>query len=238
MVPRYSNDNRLGMIIPSLNVTIEPEFNALLPSNVSVHATRLLLRSGTKENLREMAKDTEAACDLLSSAKVGAILYACTTGSLIGGKAGEKELLREMKSSSRVPVATTAGAAVDALREVDAKRIAVATPYSKKLNLEEKKFFEENGFEVTKIEGLGYIKGEDLHSEPPETTVKLAKKVDNENSDTIFLSCTDLKTFTVIQRLEKILKKPVVSSNTANMWKSLAMLGLHDRVPALGRLLG
>lgn len=225
------------MIIPSLNVTIEPEFNAVLPSKVSVHATRLLLSAGTKKNLRHMAKKTEEACELLSSAHVGAILYACTTGSLVGGKVWETNLLQKMRLSAKVPVATTAGAVVEALREVDVKRIAVATPYSKELNIEEKRFFEENGFEVTKIEGLGYTKGEDLHNEPIKTTVELAKRVDNARSQSVFLSCTDLKTFPVIERLEKTLKKPVISSNSANMWKSLKMLNLHDRVPALGTLL-
>lgn len=237
MKPHYSNDHRLGMIVPSLNVTIEPEFNAALPQNVSVHATRLLLKAGTREELRKMATETEAACKLLATAHVGVILYACTTGSLVGGRVWERKLVEKMKKSVRIPVATTAGAVVEALREIKAKRIAVGTPYSEELNIDEKRFLEENGFEVTKIKGLGHTKGEELHKEPPETTLKLAREVNSEESDAIFLSCTDLKTFSVIEALERSLRKPVVSSNSASLWKALSLLKVREEIHSCGMLL-
>src|SRR5271169_360233 len=115
--PRYS-DLRMGLIVPSLNVTIEPEFNAIAPRNISIHATRLLLEKGEKKSLERMAKKTEEACDLLASARVDAIAYACTTGSLVKGESWEKDLVKRMNSRVSVPVITTAGAVVDALREM------------------------------------------------------------------------------------------------------------------------
>lgn len=235
--PRYSNKYRLGMIVPSLNVTIEPEFNAIAPKNISVHATRLLLEKGTKKDLERMTKNTEDACRLLDSAKVGVILYACTTGSLIGGKRWEKQLINRMKSSVTIPVVTTAGAVVDAINEMGLKKIAVATPYADQLNLAEKQFFEENGFEVTKLKGLGYFTGEELHAEPPETTIRLAKQVDSKEADGVFLSCTDLKTVTVLSRLEKELGKPVLSSNVASLWSSLRAMKFSEKIRGYGSLL-
>jgi maleate isomerase len=230
--PRYSNSHRLGMIIPSLNVTIEPEFNFLAPREVSIHATRLFMRRGTTKDLESMADDTEKACKMLETARVGVILYACTTGSLIGGKKWQEGLEARMRSSVSIPVITTAGAVVDSLREMKLSKIAVATPYSRELNDAEQRFLEENGFAVTKIKGLGIVNGEELHAQPPGTTVRLAREVDNSEAEGIFLSCTDLKTFTVIGELEARLGKPVISSNSASLWKSLKLL-MKNKAPKI-----
>jgi maleate isomerase len=235
--PKYNTKYRLGIIVPSLNVTIEPEFNAVAPEDVSIHATRLLLRRGTRKDLIDMANATEYACRMLDSADVGAVLYACTTGSMIGGKKWEKKLEQRMKGATSVPVITTAGAVLQALDTLGLRRIAVGTPYSKELNDAEVQFLEENGFEVTKIKGLGYTKGGPLHAEPQETTVKLARAVDSPEAEGIFLSCTDLKTMTVIQRIEEELGKPVVTSNAASLWRSLKALKRTGSVSGLGILL-
>jgi maleate cis-trans isomerase len=224
MLPRYSNSFRIGLIIPSLNVTIEPEFNSHAPPEVSIHTTRLLLPRGEKKYLAQMARDTEKACDLLSTARVNVIAYACTTGSLIQGMEWEKKLAKRMRSRARVPSITTASAVVDALKKLGLSKVAVATPYIESVNAAEKKFLEQNGIEVTNIIGLGYVKGEDLHKEPPETAVRLAKRADSKQAQGIFLSCTDLKTFPVIESIEKSLGKPVVSSNSATLWKCLDLM--------------
>jgi maleate isomerase len=236
-MPRYSNLHRLGLIIPSLNVTIEPEFNSRAPPNVSIHATRLLLPKGDKKNLVNMAKDTELACKLLASAHVNVIAYACTTGSLIGGRKWEEKLSARMESSSGVPVVTTARSVIDSLQELGISSVAVATPYVSEVNQLEKKFLEEWNVKVTKIYGLGYVRGEDLHSEPPDKAVEMAEKVDSVDAEGIFLSCTDLKTFTILGKVEKALGKPVISSNSATLWSCLRTMNLPTRIRGMGALL-
>ena len=235
-LPRYGGDCRLGLIVPSLNVTIEPEFNYAAPAGVSIYATRLMMKKGTRKDLEAMAEDTEKACNMLETAKVGAILYACTTGSLIGGKKWEKELEQRMRSSVAVPVLTTAGAVVESLREMKLSKVAVGTPYARELNDAEEKFLEENGFVVTKIKGMNIINGEDLHAKSPETSVKLAKEVNSSDAQGIFLSCTDLKTMTVLEGLERDLGKPVISSNAASLWKSMKVLKKESKLT--GKILG
>ncbi len=168
--PRYSNKFRIGLIVPSLNITIEPEFNAITPRNITIHATRLLLESGERRSLERMAKRTEEACDLLASAKVDAIAYACTTGSLVKGLEWETDLVRRMKSRVSVPVITTAGAVVNALKTMGLEKVGLGTPYTDTLNEIEVDFLESNGIHVTRVKGLGCITGEDLHKYPSSET--------------------------------------------------------------------
>jgi maleate isomerase len=235
--PRYSNLHRIGLIIPSLNVTIEPEFNAYAPEDVSVHVTRLLLSKGDPKHLAEMGRETEKACKLLGTANVSVIAYACTSGSLIGGSSWEKKLAARMRSRLRIPVVTTARSVVDAFRELGISKVAVATPYVREVNQLEKKFLEQNRIGVTKITGLGYVYGEELHREPPAAAIEMAEQVDSDEAEGIFLSCTDLKTFTVLDRIERLVGKPVVSSNSATLWSCLRAMKLDAKIPALGSLL-
>ena len=235
--PHYGTGRRLGAIIPSLNVTFEPEFNAMAPREISVHVTRLLLERGNREGLVKMAENVKDASKLLQTANVGAVLYACTSGSLVGGNSWEASLTEMIESAAEVPAVTTARAVVDALRSVGARKVAVATPYSEELNHDERRFFESNGFKITEITGLGYTEGEDLHREPPETAIRMAREVDSRDADAVFLSCTDLKTATVVQGLEKELGKPVLSSNVASLWAALKLLGVKTPVRGYGSLL-
>jgi maleate isomerase len=228
----------MGLIIPSLNVTIEPEFNAVVPRDISIHITRLMFKQGDIKSLEKMAELTEQACDLLTSAEVDIIVYACTTGSLVKGLKWEAQLQKRMKSRTKGPVITTARAVVDALREMDLKKVAVGTPYIEELNRVERKFLESNGIEVTKIRGLGCVKGEDLHKYSPAKTESLAFSVNSDEAQGIFLSCTDLKTVTVIEALEEKLRKPVISSNTATLWKALKVMKYHgEQISRCGWLL-
>lgn len=131
----YGWKARIGLMIPSGNVAIEPEFNAMKPAGVSVHAARLLLRAPANvENLERMAEDTEKAAELLATAGVSIITYACTTGSLIKGVGWDEELIRRIENTSGIPASTTATAVVRASKELGVGKVAIATPYSEELN--------------------------------------------------------------------------------------------------------
>ena len=81
---------RIGLLVPSSNTTMEPDFYAMAPGGVTVHTTRMRLSKVTPEALIQMAEDTERAAGLLADAGVEIIVYGCTTGSLVGGAEWEK----------------------------------------------------------------------------------------------------------------------------------------------------
>jgi maleate cis-trans isomerase len=233
----YGYRARVGLLLPSLNVTAEPEFNKMAPKGVSIHVARLLFRAGTVEELERMNTRIEEAAELLATAHVDIIAYACTTGSLIKGLGWDKEIIRRIEEKVGIPAITTSTAVINALEKLGVKRIAVATPYTDELNRKEKEFFEACGYDVVRIEGLGFVDGEELHKQPVETTYTLARKVDTPDAQCVFISCTDFKSISVIARLESELKKPVFSSNTATMWAVLTKLNLRDKIRGYGTLL-
>jgi maleate isomerase len=228
---------RIGLIIPSLNVTAEPEFYRLAPLGVSVHTSRLLFEKGTAENLEKMADDTDKAAYQLATACVDVIAYACTTGSLIKGLGWDREIINLIEKQTRIPATTTSTAAIEAFSELGVRRVAVATPYIRELNDKEQAFFEGHGVEVVNIEGLGYTSGEDLHREPPTAAYKLAKRVNRNEADCVFISCTDFKSIEILDVLEKDLGKPVLCSNTVTLWAVLKRIGLRQPIEGYGEIL-
>lgn len=226
----------IGLIIPSVNTTVEPEFNAMKPDGTSVHVTRLLYRSRSSlTDLERMAQGTEEAAELLATAGVNIIAYACTVGSLAKGVGWDQELIGRIEVVSGTPATTTTTAVIQAFRALGIKRVAVATPYSKQLNEAERKFFEAYGVKVVGMKGLDMSR-KDMHQASAQTTYELACQVDTKEADAVFISCTNFKSITVIDRLEKRLRKPVFSSNTATMWNVMKRLGIDGQIKDYGKL--
>lgn len=211
---------RIGLLVPSSNTTMEPDFYAMAPRGVTVHTARMRLTRVTPEALILMAEDTERAAGLLADAGVDVIVYGCTTGSLVGGVEWEEDLVRRIGEETGIPAVSTSSAVVDALRSLGAKRIGVATPYSEKLNGLEKRFLEDLGFQVTGIRGLGLLDNLDIGRVGRGTLEELVRSV-AEEADAIFVSCTNLPVVGLIEEFEKELDRPVVTSNQASMWAAL-----------------
>lgn len=233
----YGWKARIGLMIPSANTIIEPEFNAMKPEGISVHATRLMLRVATVEALERMAEDTERAARLLATAGVSIIAYGCTTGSLIRGLGWDQELIRRIESIAGVPATTTATAVLRAFKNLRINTVAIATPYSEELNRCEQTFFEAHGVRVVNMKGLE-LYGENMRGSSIETTFNLASEVNTPEAEAVFISCTNFKSITVIEELERNLQKPVFSSNTATMWDVLKRLGIREPIKGYGKLLG
>jgi maleate isomerase len=228
---------RLGLLIPSTNVAAEAEFYTMAPPGVTFHFGRLEHRPDLGiEKYERMVEELATEVAKLSHAGVRAIAFACTTGSLYGGKGYNERLEDEIKHLSGVPATSTASAVVEALSFLNAKRLLVLTPYSAKVNELEKRFLEAYGFAV---EFIGTLDNRGLrHSEIGEELLcDQVRKLGSGDSEAVFLSCTGLPTITLLERLEAELKKPVISSNQATLWKLKNMVGLNDPIRGFGSLL-
>lgn len=175
-----------------------------------------------------MAKEVEKCSKLLYDARVDVIVYGCTSGSLIKGKGYDEELERRINKTTGIPAIATARAVVEALKEKGVKKIAVATPYSEEINQLEKKFLIENGFEVCGIKGLGIEENIEIGRLPPQVAYSLGKEVlqSHPEAEALFISCTNFRTFGIINALSRDIGRPVVSSNQASFWLALKQCGV------------
>ena len=233
----YGWRGKIGLLVPSANTVAEPEMNRAVPEGVSCFAARIRNTSTDYDDTLAMLKHIERAADELASAHVDVIAFTCTSGSFVKGGTGEDELKERIERTSHIPSVTTSGAVVLALKNLEAKRLVVATPYPDEINRLEKLYLEENGFEVLTIKGLEIRDAFLIGCEMPDNTYRFVKGMDDSSADAIFISCTNFPTMDIIKRLEKDCKKPVVTSNQATFWAALRKIGCGDSISGFGRLL-
>lgn len=148
---------RVGVVVPSANSTVEPDFVLAAPKQVTVHANRI---GWEAKNLNEdeaivdrmNAGVTEAARNL-AAARVEVIAYAFATGSFYRGLDYASQLVEQIESATGVPAVATSPAMVEALRALGARRLTVTSPYPEWNNQQLRAYLEAAGFRILNIAG-------------------------------------------------------------------------------------
>jgi len=233
---------RIGWIVPSINVVAEDEAIRMVPESVGIHFTRAVVDNSLplEGQFAGMIDQLPQLAHGLSHAKVSVVAFACTSAGFFRGSGGDQDIITVLGESAGVPAVTTARAVVDALTQLGARRVAIATPYVEWVCDAERRFVEAEGFSVTHIVGMGRSGGSDISGIDAEEVRDLVAAVDSPDADTILISCTDLPTVDLIDELEDRHGKPVVTSNQATMWacRQLADIGPTDGYGALLRSTG
>lgn len=231
---------RLGLLIPPVNVVMEPELNHWLPPSVTMHAHRLYrdpVPTLTPESLMTMIDRLEESASLLAMAKVDLIVFGCTSASVLEGAGWDENLSQRIEAATGIPSIATATAVIEALRRLGITRVSVATPYPDEVNRREAAFLESNGVSVVNLRGLGIKDSYQIPLTPLEQVYQLARSADRAEAEGIFISCTNFPTLGVIDRLEADAAKPVVTSNQASLWLALRRLGIGASICDGGKLL-
>jgi len=227
---------KVGLIIPSLNTTTEPEFAWIAPPRISFHAARVFMDVTTAEALRTMNAEVHRASELLATLSPDVVAYACTSGSFVDGPTGTKQLVEGIASIVKCPVVATSVAMIAALQHLGVRRCALATPYPRDITEQERQFLVKNGLEVVSTVCLEKS-GAAIRQTPRDQVEALIRSADRPSAEAIFASCTDLRALEVVDRLERELGKPILTSNQVTLWAVLKSLNVGTSIRGFGRLL-
>ena len=230
---------RIGLIVPSPNTIAETEFWLMAPEGVSIHTTRLLYRAEeVADPLTDMEQYLPQTLEELRGLEVDVVAYGCTASAL---KTPYQETQKIIAKAVNRPTVTTMGAIHEAFTYLNVNRIAVGSPYPKPINDAERRYFESKGLTVTADQGLILFEAQKrlrhMNLVRMEDVETLAENIDSPSAEAIFLSCADMATLGIIDKLEKKLKKPVVTSVQATFWASLRTAGIKDQIEGCGQLL-
>ena len=228
----------VGLIVPSNNSVILPEFYSALPKGVTAYETRMRVAGDlTFEALRKMTEDAKAAAELLHQTGVDFICYCCMASTIVKGLEWERALLARFAGKAPKGVVSANSALMDALTMMGAKRLALVTPYPDGLNALLPEFFAGAGFEVKTVAGPQIQEVSAVRNLSPDQLYQAARGLALNGIETVCLLATDMETFPIIEPLERDLGLPVLTSNQALLWASLRALGIDDPVDGMGRLL-
>jgi maleate cis-trans isomerase len=228
---------RIGLLVPSINTTMETELWSIVPKGVSVHTGRIAGgRHGTPETLRGMEAEARRAAEPLSMVEPDVVIYACTSGSFFEGPAWNRKICEEIGAITKCPTITTAGAMVAALQHGGLKKVDVVTPYVELTNERLKAFLSAHGIETTRLGTFDMLDMFDHAKIQPEEIYRKVKETVSPESDGVFVACTQLRAMEVLDMLERDLGKPVYSAVQASACEAFRILNVDPQIVHLGSL--
>jgi len=208
---------RVGLIVPSSNTVMEPDFTRALDGVASVHAARMHLGDPvTTDGERTMLEGhaTPAARDL-GTLEPDLVVFGCTSAGSLLGRAGDEELRGGLAAQTGSPVLGILDAIGNSLREVGAQRISVFTPYADELTAIVAGGLSEDGFDVAGADGLGLRDNVAVGRVEPAMIVRGARAAFVPRSEAMAIACTNFRALEVREELERDLGVPVVTANSA-----------------------
>ena len=225
---------RIG-VVTSFDFHRDRELHRWVPDDAALRIARTDAVSFS-DNLELVTSLNEPACVRRPAREVLAegadvVVFHCTACSFVGGHERERALREALISAGAPQALTTAGAMVDAMRAVGARKVAVAHPYEPPVGRKLGEYLTESGLEVVASTDLGLASIREVYDVPSEQVAELARAADRAGADALFVSCTALPTYDVIAPLERELGKPVVTANQATIWAALRAVGIAARGP-------
>ncbi|MRX50654.1 ectoine utilization protein EutA [Paracoccus sp. S-4012] len=229
--------HRVGLVALATDHTTEPDFHRILsPRGIGIYATRIPFANPvTPATLAAMAPDvTAAAALILPDEPLDAVVYSCTSASVVIGDEAVREAIRAGKPGAEAITPISAGFA--ALKALGARRITLVTPYTAETTRPMAACFEAGGFELAGVTCLGLTDDRAMARISRDSIVEAARAAVIPGSEALFFACTAVRAAGVIDRIEAATGIPAVSANYATAWAVLRACG-DAGAAAPGRLM-
>ena len=242
---------RIGQIVPSSNVTMETEIPALLraretisPERSTFHSARMRMKHVTKEELSKMDGASDTCAIELSDAAVDVMGYACLVAIMSMGKGYHRESQARLHQATidnghPAPVVSSAGALVDGIKAIGAKRVAIVAPYMKPLTELVVDYIRAEGIDVVEWRALEISDNLAVAAHDPARLPGIVASMEHlAEVDAVILSaCVQMPSLPAVSIVEAQVGKPVLTAAISTTWAMLRALDLDTRVPGGGTLL-
>ena len=235
---KKKSNPKVGLLALSTDLTIEKDFYSIchkLPLDVFVnriHNENPL----SKENLLKMYDQLELVTEkILPGEKINAVAYGCTSGTIAIGEDKVKEKIQLAKPGCYVTTPITS--AIKAFKKVNVKKIAVFTPYPESINKTILEYFNKKSINIMSFSTFNLDLDVDIARVDPKYLCETLAKLNINEADALFISCTALPALEILDEVEKKINKPVFSSNQTLIWDTIRSAGYESSIEGYGKLL-
>jgi maleate isomerase len=233
----FKSNPRIGLITLGSDFRIEKDFNNIIYGrDIDLYVNRIHCYNPlTNETLAKMAEDiTEVTKDILPDQKIDCIAYGCTSGTVAAGYDVIKEKVNLAKPKAKVttPITST----IKALKVLGINKISIFTPYTKTINDSVASYFKKRNITINSLSYFDIDSDLDIGKVDEKYLFEVLSKIDLEDSDALFVSCTALPVLSIIDKLEKKLNKVILSSNQTLIWDSLKEINYKKKIEGFGKL--
>ena len=235
---KKKSNPKVGLLALSTDLTIERDFYSIcqtLPMDIFVnriHNENPL----TKENLLKMYDQIESITEkILPGEKINTVAYGCTSGTIAIGEDRVKEKIQLAKPDCYVTTPITS--AIKAFKKMNVKKIAVFTPYPESVNKTIFEYFDKKSIKILSFGSFNLELDSDFAKIDPKFLSETLTKLNINNVDALFISCTALPALEILDEVEKKINKLVFSSNQTLIWDTIRSVGYKFSVNGYGKLL-
>ncbi|MFI6043821.1 arylmalonate decarboxylase [Nocardia sp. NPDC051321] len=235
---------KFGVLAPSTNTIVEPDFYRMGVPGVTAHFGRIHIHdqdmsddAGMGRLLDQIRAEMDATCARVMTCEPDYMVMGMSAETFWGGVEGNQRFVKQIKDATGLEVATGAQACQRALELYGARRIGVVTPYQPIGDANVVRFFGELGFEVGAIMGLRCPTAVSIAHVTDNELRDALREVDGDDIDALVQCGTNLSMVRLADEAERWLGKPVLAINAATWWMALRDNGIQDQLEGAGGLL-
>ena len=230
--------NRIGLVVPSSNVTMETELPILFARTAAgmgrrftFHSARMRMTSVTPEALAAMNAQGERCAAELADAECDVLAYACLIAVMAAGPGAHRQAEASLRAAAggRTPVVTSAGALIDGIRALGAERVAMIAPYAPALTAQVVAYLADAGIQVVDVVSLNVTDNRAVGRLDPLRPLSILERLDLRQAEALVLSaCVQMPSLAAIEAAQELTGLPTLSAATAT---AAALLVTLEREP-------
>jgi len=236
---------KFGVLAPSTNTIVEPDFYRMSVPGVTCHFSRIHIRDQNLDSdaafealLKQVREEIHYAVERVMTAEPDYMVMGMSSEPFWGGVEGNRQFIKQIEAlTNGMGVATGAEACERALQLFGAKRLGVVTPYQPVGDKNVVRFFNEIGFDVVNIKGLRCPTAVSIAHVQEAVLRNALIEVNSHDVDVLVQAGTNLSLVRLADEAERWLEKPVIAINAAIWWMALRENGIEDKLYGAGRLL-
>ncbi|GAA0983404.1 MULTISPECIES: maleate cis-trans isomerase family protein [Nocardiopsidaceae] len=228
---------RVGFLYPGFSAEDDYKaFEELLGGDVELplvhtlmredaHRVDALLDVGGEDVLAEGARE-------LAAMEVDSAVWACTSGSFVFGWEGAGKQVEGVRRAAGVPSSSTSFAFVHALSQLRISRVAIAATYPDDVAQRFVEFLTEAGVTVLSLASHGIATAAEVGRLGPDDAVDFVISNDHTRADAVLVPDTALHSAHLIEPMEALLGKTVLTANQVSVWEGLRLAGADTVRPS------
>ncbi|MEM9533969.1 MAG: arylmalonate decarboxylase [Pseudomonadota bacterium] len=234
-----------GILGPSTNTVVQPDFDDLRVPGVTNHYSRIVVQDADAisdetffAGTMEISQNTVAAVEGVKTCSPDYLVMDMSAVTFYGGAEGGQKWKENIESVAGLKISIGSEALAKALQAYGGiKRIAFLSPYYPVANAEVRNYLSDYGFETVRDVCLRCPSWTAIAKVPEDELAQTLRNLDGDDVDALCQVGTNLSMIRLAAAAERFLAKPVIAINTATYWHALRANGIDDKVAGFGRLL-
>jgi maleate isomerase len=235
---------KFGVLVPSTNTVVEPDFHQMAPPGVTVATGRIGIGQARMDDDAALEKMIELvgasiarAVEELMTCEPDYLVMGMSSETFWGGRKGNEDFQRRIEGLSGRKIATGGSACERALQTLGVRRLGVITPYQPVGDRQVRAFLVECGYDVVAVESFRCSTAVEIAKIDAPTIRRTIAGLNRPDVDAILQVGTNLSMLRLADDAEREIGKPVIAVNAATFWYALRENGFTDRMSGFGRLL-